>query len=62
MPALAISMKKIRTQAKLSNKKSNSYKFIYDIARFNFTMTLHSKLILLSMRSTLCFPEPRFND
>ena len=56
MPAVAISMEKIRTQTKFSNKKSNSYKFISDIAESNFTMTSRLKLRLIC--STLWFPEP----
>ena len=40
MPALAISMKKIRTQTKFRNKKSNPSKFISDFSEFNFTMAL----------------------
>ena len=40
--------KKIRTQPKSKNKKSNSSnKFISDIAEFNFTMTSYRKLILI---------------
>ena len=39
MPALA--WKKIRAQTKFRNQKSNSYKFISDIAESNFTMTSH---------------------
>ena len=33
-------------QAKVGNKKLNSYKFISDVAESNFTMISHLKLIL----------------
>ena len=38
---------------KFRNKKSNFYKFINDNAKSNFTMTLHSKLILNLLHSML---------
>ena len=57
MPALAISMENDMHTSKIKKKKSNSQKFMSDKAKSNFTMTLHSKLILIY--STLCFPEPK---
>ena len=45
MTALQLAWKKIRTPTN-STKKINSYKFISDTVEFNFTMTLHSKLII----------------
>ena len=36
-----LAWKKIRTQTKFRNKKSNAYQFISDIAESNFTMTSH---------------------
>ena len=41
VPALAISMEKIRTQTKFRNKKLSFLNFISEVAESNFTMTLH---------------------
>ena len=39
MPILAIiAWKKVRTQTKFRNKKSNSYKLVRDVAESNFTI------------------------
>ena len=64
MPALAISLEKDTFTNKIYQKKSNSSKFISDIAESNFAMTSLSKLIIiiLLIYSTLyALQNPRCN-
>ena len=44
MPVQQLARKKIRTQVKLRNKKSNFYHFISDPAEPSFAITSYSKL------------------
>ena len=57
MPASAIRMEKDTCTSKIQKQKIKLFKFKSDVAESNFTMTLHSKLILIY--STLCFSEPK---
>ena len=53
---VTISMENDTYTNKIRNKKSNSCKYISDIAESKFLVISHSKLILIF--STLYFPEP----
>ena len=54
MPTLAISMEKDMHTNIVQKKKSNSYKFICDIAETNFTSKTYIHLLNSILSKTLC--------